>query len=78
MVTIETIKSGPNAGINEGSVVREIPLFSVKYRDVFSLRNLYVMMHELLLEEGVVFNNMNRVDLKVYGWEEPGDSSAPI
>lgn len=52
MVTIETIKSGPNAGINVGSVVREIPVFSVKYKDVFSLRNLYVMMHELLLEEG--------------------------
>ena len=52
MVYIETIKSGPNAGINEGDVVREIPMFSVKYRDVFSLRNLYVMMHELLLEEG--------------------------
>jgi|TARA_Y100000310_G_scaffold93932_1_gene91517 hypothetical protein len=35
-----------------GSVVRKIPPFSVKYKDVFSLRNLYVMMHELLLEEG--------------------------
>ena len=29
-----------------------IPEFRVKYRDVFSLRNLYIMMHELLLEEG--------------------------
>jgi len=36
----------------QGDVVREIPIFSVKYKDVFSLRNLYVMMHELLLEEG--------------------------
>ena len=29
-----------------------IPEFRVKYRDVFSLRNLYIMLHELLLEEG--------------------------
>jgi len=36
----------------EGDVVREIPTFSVKYKDVFSLQNLYVTMHELLLEEG--------------------------
>ena len=49
---IETIKSGPNEGINVGDVLREIPVFSVKYKDVFSLKNLYIMMHELLLEEG--------------------------
>jgi hypothetical protein len=36
----------------QGDVLREIPLFSVKYKDVFSLKNLYIMMHELLLEEG--------------------------
>jgi len=35
----------------EGGVVR-IPEFRVKYRDVFSLRNLYIMLHETLLEEG--------------------------
>ena len=29
-----------------------IPEFRVKYSDVFSLRNLYIMLHELLLEEG--------------------------
>ncbi|MBI2653576.1 hypothetical protein HYX02_02070 [Candidatus Woesearchaeota archaeon] len=29
-----------------------IPEFKVKYSDVFSLRNLYIMLHELLLEEG--------------------------
>jgi len=29
-----------------------IPEFRVKYRDVFSLRNLYIMLHEMLLEEG--------------------------
>ena len=28
-----------------------IPEFRVKYRDVFSLRNLYIMLHEFLLEE---------------------------
>ncbi len=52
---IETIRSGPggtNDGINEGDFLREIPQFSVKYKDVFSLKNLYIMMHELLLEEG--------------------------
>jgi len=43
---------GKDANVNEGDVVREIPLFSVKYIDVFSLQNLYVTMHELLLEEG--------------------------
>ncbi len=36
----------------QGDVIRQIPMFSVKYKDVFHLRNLYVMMHELLLEEG--------------------------
>ena len=35
-----------------GDVKREIPTFSVKYKDVFSLKNLYIMMHELLQEEG--------------------------
>ncbi|MBI2108293.1 hypothetical protein HYT54_04145 [Candidatus Woesearchaeota archaeon] len=32
--------------------VSHIPEFRIKYSDVFSLRNLYIMMHELLLEEG--------------------------
>lgn len=35
----------------EGGVIA-IPEFRVKYRDVFSLRNLYIMLHETLLEEG--------------------------
>jgi len=30
----------------------KIPEFRVKYNDVFSLRNLYIMLHEMLLEEG--------------------------
>jgi len=34
-----------------GDVCREIPVFSVKFTDVFSLQNLYVMMHEMLQEE---------------------------
>ena len=29
-----------------------IPEFKIKYKDVFSLRNLYIMLHETLLEEG--------------------------
>jgi len=33
-------------------VIASIPEFKVKYSDVFSLRNLYIMLHELLLEEG--------------------------
>ena len=32
--------------------IAEIPEFKIKYRDVFSLRNLYIMLHEMLLEEG--------------------------
>ena len=32
--------------------IASIPEFKVKYSDVFSLRNLYIMLHELLLEEG--------------------------
>ena len=36
----------------QGDVVRSIDQFSVKYVDVYSLKNLYIMMHELLQEEG--------------------------
>ena len=32
-------------------VISNIPEFKVKFNDVFSLRNLYIMLHELLLEE---------------------------
>ena len=35
----------------EGGIVA-IPEFKIKYKDVFSLRNLYIMLHEALLEEG--------------------------
>jgi len=42
---------GKDATVKEGDVCREIPVFSVKYKDIFSLQNLYVMMHEMLLEE---------------------------
>lgn len=33
-------------------IVSNIPEFKVKYKDVFHLKNLYVMLHEYLLEEG--------------------------
>lgn len=33
------------------AVIAEIPQFRVKYNDVFSLRNLYLMLHQTLLEE---------------------------
>ena len=32
--------------------VKKIPQFKVKYKDVFHLKNLYIMMHEYLAEEG--------------------------
>lgn len=32
---------------------------------------------ELLLEEGVVFNEKGRIDLKRYGWGGPGDKDEP-
>ena len=31
--------------------IASVPEFRVKFSDVFSLRNLYIMLHELLLEE---------------------------
>ena len=33
-------------------IAAEIPEFRIKYKDVFSLKNLYIMLHELLVEEG--------------------------
>ena len=33
-------------------VIAAIPEFRVKYSDVFSLRNLYLMLNQMLLEEG--------------------------
>ena len=42
---------GKDSKVEVGDVVRQIPPFSIKYKDVFSLQNLYVLMHELLLEE---------------------------
>jgi len=43
---------GKDAEVKVGDVLRQIPVFSVKFTDVFSLQNLYVTMHEMLLEEG--------------------------
>ena len=71
MVTIETIREGPNAGINEGDELRVIPQFSVKYKDVFSLKNLYVMMHELLLEEGWLGFEDQVADISAHSDIEP-------
>jgi len=47
----------------QGDVLRQIGPFSVKYVDVFSLQNLYVMMHELLLEEGWLGFDNQEVEL---------------
>ena len=41
------------SGINvEPRIVTQVLPFRIKYKDVFSLKNLYIMMHELLWEEG--------------------------
>lgn len=32
--------------------ILQLPEIKVKYKDVFSLRNLYIMLHETMLEEG--------------------------
>jgi hypothetical protein len=49
-----------------GDVIREIPTFTVKYKDVFSLKNLYIMMHELLLEEGWMGFDGEEADLSAH------------
>mgnify|MGYP001605041442 CR=1 FL=1 len=33
-------------------IIASIPDFRIKYADVFSLRNLYIMLHQVLLEDG--------------------------
>jgi methylated-DNA-protein-cysteine methyltransferase-like protein len=33
---------------------------------------------ELLLQEGVVFNEKGRIDLKKYGWRGPGEIDEPL
>jgi len=38
--------------MDEFKPVIKIPEFRIKYKDVFHLKNLYVMMHEYLTEEG--------------------------
>jgi len=44
---------GKDAKVKEGDVVSEIPPFAIRFTNqLFSLQNLYVTMHELLLEEG--------------------------
>ena len=49
-----------------GGVV-SIPEFKLKYSDVFSLRNLYLTMHEMLLEEGwlVMEGNKDHEDAEI-------------
>jgi len=48
--------------------VYEVPEFKVKFSDVFSLRNLYVMMHEMMLEEGWAGskNDSDGTDVETY------------
>jgi methylated-DNA-protein-cysteine methyltransferase related protein len=42
-----------------------------------SLRPGAQRQKELLLEEGVVFNEKGRIDLKKYGWGGPGEEDEP-
>jgi hypothetical protein len=51
---------------NVGDLCRPIPVFSVKYKDVFSLNNLYVMMHEMLQEEGWYGFDDENVDMSAH------------
>jgi hypothetical protein len=55
---------GKDSKVEVGDVVRQIPPFSIKYKDVFSLQNLYVLMHELLLEENWLGFDGEDADLK--------------
>ena len=38
--------------VGKDKVIREVPLFKIKYSDVLHLKNLYIMMHEYLIDEG--------------------------
>ena len=53
-------------GGRQADIAKEIPIFSVKYKDVFSLKNLYIMMHELLLEEGWLGFDEEQADLTAH------------
>jgi hypothetical protein len=33
------------------NLIKEVPEFRVKFNDVFHLKNLYIMMHEYLVDE---------------------------
>ena len=57
---------GKDANVKKGDVCREIPIFSVKYTDVFQLRNLYITMHEMLLEEGWLGFEEQEADLQAH------------
>ena len=58
---------GKDANVNQGDVLRQLPPFSIKYKDVFSLQNLYVMLHEMMLEEGWLGFENEEADLKSHG-----------
>ena len=49
-------------------VIAYVPEFRIKYSDVFSLRNLYIMLHEMLLEEGWkgVDGNSDHEDIETF------------
>ncbi|MBS3097643.1 hypothetical protein J4209_02500 [Candidatus Woesearchaeota archaeon] len=41
-------------------IIKELPEIKVKYKDVFHLKNLYVMMHEYLVEENFLDEDQNQ------------------
>jgi methylated-DNA-protein-cysteine methyltransferase-like protein len=43
-----------------------------------SLRPGAEHQRQLLEDEGVTFNDRGRVNLKVFGWEGPGEKARPI
>ena len=51
-------------------IVSEIPEFRVKFRDIFHLKNLYVMMHEYLVEEGFLDEDQTQRTLEGHKYVE--------
>ena len=47
-----------------------IPEFKIKYKDVFHLKNLYVMIHEYLAEEGFLDNDQGSGNQEAHRYAE--------
>jgi len=51
-------------------IVAEVPEFRIKYKDVFHLKNLYVMIHEYLAEEGFADKDQGTGNQEVHRYAE--------